>query len=163
MSKPKLKAVETPAAEVQEIQVVSPTPAQVPYLWPKIEEGIREAVGQCRGEISAETVYEDLVSGGRGLWLWIQDGELVAFVVFNVVRLPLRLELLLYLVWSKAGSGVDVLEEGLPFVEDYARKAGCRAVQFQSRLTETRSGKDAAERFKGLGFEPGSREYVKEL
>lgn len=129
-------------------------PPQIEVVWPKIEDGIADALSTSRGEATVEDTKDGLLNGRTTLLMLVEDGVAAAGLVvglYNFPRFKIARILLLF------GSGLDKMDEAIQHGEEWARAQGCKCIEgwvaTQSRI----------KLFSRFGFEPIYEVLRKEL
>lgn len=101
-------------------------PSQIEVVWPKIEDGVADAVSVSHGEGTVDDVKAGLLNGATTLLMLVDDGVAAAGIVVGLYNFPqfkIARVLLLF------GSGLDKMDEAVKRAEDWARSNGCKCVE----------------------------------
>ena len=111
-----------------EVGLVPPT--QVPHIWEKVHEHLLRMAPHSEGELEPEDFFEALTEGEMQLWVAIENKDIVASMVTQVVPYPRKRVLRII---SIGGDGMDRWIEQLPMVEDWALSMGCTSLECWGR------------------------------
>jgi hypothetical protein len=106
------------------------SPEDVPYLWEKISSHIENMMPHSEGELAPEDFHEALISGEMQLWLAIEDKEVIASMVSQIINYPKKRILRII---SIGGEDMDKWITHLPTVENWALAAGCYSLECWGR------------------------------
>ena len=107
-----------------EVGLVPPT--QVPHIWEKVHEHLLRMAPHSEGELEPEDFFEALTEGEMQLWVAIENKDIVASMVTQVVPYPRKRVLRII---SIGGDGMDRWIEHLPMVEEWALSMGCTSLE----------------------------------
>ena len=63
-------------------------PEQIPYIWEKIEEHLLRMAPHSEGELEPDDFFESLTDGDMQLWVAIENKDIVASMVTQIVPYP---------------------------------------------------------------------------
>ena len=111
-------------------EVGSVPPTQVPHIWEKVHEHLLRMAPHSEGELEPEDFFEALTEGEMQLWVAIENKDIVASMVTQVVPYPRKRVLRII---SIGGDGMDRWIEQLPMVEEWALSMGCTSLECWGR------------------------------
>jgi hypothetical protein len=82
------------------------------------------------GELEPEDFYEALTNAEMQLWVAVNDGDIIASMVSQIIPYPRKQVLRII---SIAGKGVEQWMQFLPMVEDWALSVGCTSLECWGR------------------------------
>ena len=82
------------------------------------------------GELSPDDFYEVLANGDMQLWTAVQDNEILASMVTQIVPYPRKRVLRII---SIAGGEMDKWIEYIPLIEEWALSVGCTSLECWGR------------------------------
>ena len=88
------------------------------------------AIAHSEGEMGAEDFYPYLMDGQMQLWVAINDGELDASMVTQIIPYPRKRVLRII---SIAGDKMEQWIEFLPLIEGWALSIGCTSLECWGR------------------------------
>jgi hypothetical protein len=105
-------------------------PDHVPYVWEKVEEHLLRMAPHSEGELEPDDFFEALIEGDMQLWLAIENKDIVASMVTQIVPYPRKRVLRII---SIGGDEMDKWIHQLPMVEDWALTMGCTSLECWGR------------------------------
>ena len=103
---------------------------QVPYIWEKVEEHLLRMAPHSEGELEPDDFFESLTDGDMQLWVAIENKDIVASMVTQIVPYPRKRILRIIAI---GGDEMDKWIHQLPMVEDWALTMGCTALECWGR------------------------------
>ena len=100
-------------------------PTQVPHIWEKVHEHLLRMAPHSEGELEPEDIFEALTEGEMQLWAAVDDKEILATMVTQVVPYPRKRVLRII---SIGGEDMDRWLDHLPMVEEWALEMGCTSL-----------------------------------
>lgn len=108
-------------------------PSRVAELWPFAIGNIQRALDWGDGEFTADDLLEGLIDGKMQLWLSHRDHVVDAVCVTQIVTYPRVRSCIVLLVGGEPGAGLAAVRHGVATIEDFARRAGCDALELVGR------------------------------
>ncbi len=105
-------------------------PDEVPKLWKKVLPQIERCVPHSEGEMEAPDFYVALVDGEMQLWIAVEDEEVIASMVTQIVPYPAKKVLRVIAI---AGEDMDKWFHFQPDLEEFAILMGCSSLEAWGR------------------------------
>lgn len=123
-------------------------------ILPEITEGIESVLTKTEGDISFQSILNDIFAGKLLLWIAYNEGNYVGFVTTRIDEvLNAKKYLSLVHCFIKKGQPKTMFELGVKHLEDFGKKVGCDAM----RLWTIRDGWE--KRLIPLGWNQSYVEY----
>ena len=105
-------------------------PNHVHEVWDIVYEHLLRMSPHSEGELKPDDFYDLLVEGEMQLWIAVEDGNIIASMVSQVVPYPRKRVLRII---SIGGEDMDKWIDNLPLVEEWALEMGCTALECWGR------------------------------
>ena len=105
-------------------------PDQVPYIWEKVHEHLLRMTPHSEGELEPDDFFEALTDAEMQLWVAIENKEIMAAMVTQIVPYPRKRILRIIAI---GGDGMDGWIDKLPMIEDWALEMGCTSLECWGR------------------------------
>jgi len=111
-------------------KIILVAPDDIPHIWENVHPHLEAMEPHSEGELSPEDFYESLMNKEMQLWIAIEDKELLASMVTQIIPYPRKRVLRII---SIGGEGMDQWIGYIPIVEDWALSMGCTALECWGR------------------------------
>ena len=111
-------------------KIILVAPEDIEPIWDQVVLHLDMAMAHSEGEMSAEDFYPYLMDGQMQLWVAINDGELDASMVTQIIPYPRKRVLRII---SIAGDKMEQWIEFLPLIEGWALSIGCTSLECWGR------------------------------
>lgn len=115
---------------MDEIVVSVIAPDEVTGLWPHVSDLLEKAQPHSEGEMTTEDFFSFLVSGQMQLWVAIEQKQVIAAMVTQVIPYPQKKVLRIIAI---GGSGMDRWFPSLHRLEEFALNLGCDSLEAWGR------------------------------
>jgi hypothetical protein len=105
-------------------------PDEVPKLWKKVLPQIERCVPHSEGEMEAPDFYVALIDGEMQLWIAVEDEEVIASMVTQIIPYPAKKVLRVIAI---AGEDMDKWFHFQPDLEEFAILMGCSSLEAWGR------------------------------
>ena len=105
-------------------------PEEVPKIWDEVLPQIERCVPHSEGEMTPEDFYIALVDAEMQLWIAVEDNEVLASMVTQVIPYPSKKVLRVIAI---AGEDMDKWLHFQPDLEGFARLMGCSSLEAWGR------------------------------
>ena len=105
-------------------------PEEVPKLWKKVLPQIERCVPHSEGEMESPDFYVALVDGEMQLWIAVEDEEVIASMVTQIIPYPQKKVLRIIAI---AGGDMDKWFHFEPDLEEFAILMGCTSLEAWGR------------------------------
>ena len=105
-------------------------PEEVPKIWGEVLPQIERCVPHSEGEMTPEDFYIALVDAEMQLWIAVEDNEVLASMVTQVIPYPAKKVLRVIAI---AGEDMDKWLHFQPDLEEFARLMGCSSLEAWGR------------------------------
>ena len=111
-------------------KVILVSPDDVPYIWEKVHDHLVSMMPHSEGELEPDDFYEAISEGEMQLWIALEEKELLASMVTQIVTYPRKRVLRIISI-----SGDDMYKwiDYIPTVEDWALSLGCTSLECWGR------------------------------
>jgi len=111
-------------------KIVLVSPDDVPYIWDKIHDHLVSMTPHSEGELEPDDFYEAISEGAMQLWIALEEKELLASMVTQIVTYPRKNVLRIISI-----SGDDMYKwiGYIPTIEDWALSMGCTSLECWGR------------------------------
>ena len=116
------------AGTSSKIALVSPD--HIPHIWDSVHRHLELMTPHSEGELEPEDFYELLTNAEMQLWIAVDNGELIASMVTQVIPYPRKQVLRII---SIGGKSMDKWMQFLPIIEDWALTVGCTSLEAWGR------------------------------
>ena len=125
-----ISQVPLPHQSGQNCKIVLVSPDDVPYIWEKIHDHLVSMTPHSEGELEPDDFYEAISEGEMQLWIALEEKELLASMVTQIVTYPRKRVLRIISI-----SGDDMYKwiDYIPTVEDWALSLGCTSLECWGR------------------------------
>ena len=120
-------------------KVVLVSPEHIPNIWDTVHRHLELMTPHSEGELEPEDFYEALTNAEMQLWVALDDGDIIASMVSQIIPYPRKQILRIIAI---AGKGVEQWMQFLPMVEDWALSVGCTSLECWGRKGWLRVLKD---------------------
>lgn len=99
--------------------------------WQMFKPGFAALSNHSMGDYSMTTVFDDIWTGKTIFLVGMMGNEYAGFVNIRVDKyLDARSFVTIIHLYIKPGMSPEVFMEGMKFIEEFARKQGCKALRF---------------------------------
>jgi len=111
-------------------KIVLVSPDDVPYIWDKIHDHLVSMTPHSEGELEPDDFYEAISEGAMQLWIALEEKELLASMITQIVTYPRKNVLRIISI-----SGDDMYKwiDYIPTIEDWALSMGCTSLECWGR------------------------------
>ena len=111
-------------------KIVLVSPDDVPYIWDKIHDHLVSMTPHSEGELEPDAFYEAISEGAMQLWIALEEKELLASMITQIVTYPRKNVLRIISI-----SGDDMYKwiDYIPTIEDWALSMGCTSLECWGR------------------------------
>ena len=120
-----------PAGPKCKVVLVSSEDTEV--VWEDSKPLIEGALKHSEGELMAEDLLPFIKNGEQQLWVAMEDGEVIACMVTEVISYPRKRILRVITIGAKDGHGMDKWYTFLPMVEGFALNNACTSLEAWTR------------------------------
>ena len=114
----------------QNCKIALVSPDRIPYIWDTVHRHLELMTPHSEGELEPEDFYEALTNAEMQLWIALDDGDIIASMVSQIIPYPRKQILRIIAI---AGKGVEQWMQFLPMVEDWALSVGCTSLECWGR------------------------------
>jgi hypothetical protein len=114
----------------QNCKIALVSPEHIPQIWDTVHRHLELMTPHSEGELEPEDFYEALTNAEMQLWVAVNDGDIIASMVSQIIPYPRKQVLRII---SIAGKGVEQWMQFLPMVEDWALSVGCTSLECWGR------------------------------
>ena len=125
-----ISQVPLPHRSGQNYKIILVAPEDIEPIWDQVVLHLDMAIAHSEGEMGAEDFYPYLMDGQMQLWVAINDGELDASMVTQIIPYPRKRVLRII---SIAGDKMEQWIEFLPLIEGWALSIGCTSLECWGR------------------------------
>jgi len=123
-------SLKNPLQHGSSCKIILVSPDDIPYIWETIQAQLELMTPHSEGELSPDDFYEVLANGDMQLWTAVQDNEILASMVTQIVPYPRKRVLRII---SIAGGEMDKWIEYIPLIEEWALSVGCTSLECWGR------------------------------
>lgn len=105
-------------------------PSHVDDVWMTVYDHLEKMYPHSEGELTPNDFYEELTSGQMQLWIAVDEGEILASMITQIIPYPRKTVLR---VISIGGDDMDKWIHNLPLVENWALEMGCSSLELWGR------------------------------
>ena len=106
------------------------SPEHISNIWDSVHRHLELMTPHSEGELEPEDFYELLTNAEMQLWIAVDNGELIASMVTQVIPYPRKQVLRII---SIGGKSMDKWMQFLPIIEDWALTVGCTSLEAWGR------------------------------
>ena len=106
------------------------SPEHISNIWDSVHRHLELMTPNSEGELEPEDFYELLTNAEMQLWIAVDNGELIASMVTQVIPYPRKQVLRII---SIGGKSMDKWMQFLPIIEDWALTVGCTSLEAWGR------------------------------
>jgi hypothetical protein len=105
-------------------------PAAIPRLWKRVRPHIEKCVPHSEGELRVEDFYDALISADMQLWVALEDNDILASMVTQVIPYPTKQVLRIIAIGGEAmGKWFHFLAD----IEEFALALNCTSLEAWGR------------------------------
>jgi hypothetical protein len=134
-----ISQVPLPHQSGQNCRIALVSPEHIPKIWDTVHRHLELMTPHSEGELEPEDFYEALTNAEMQLWVALDDGDIIASMVSQIIPYPRKQILRIIAI---AGKGVEQWMQFLPMVEDWALSVGCTSLECWGRKGWLRVLKD---------------------
>ena len=105
-------------------------PEDVAYIWEDVAPMLARVTSHTEGELEPDDFIEPLTHGEMQLWIAIEDKELIAALITQVIPYPQKKVLRLI---SLAGEDFSKFKDFISMVESFAIRSECSSLEMWGR------------------------------
>ncbi len=124
---------EAPDLGSSSVKVLLISPEDIDLVWDEAEPLIDSALKHSEGELISSDLIPIIKSGEQQLWVAIEDSEIIASMVTEIISYPRKRILRVITIGGKDGRGIDKWYTFLPLIEGFALKHGCKSLEAWTR------------------------------
>jgi hypothetical protein len=114
-------------------------PEDIDVIWPHVEDHIARSAARAEGELTTDDFFAFLVDGQMHLWVAIEDKNIIAAMVTQVIVYPRKKVLRIVAI---GGEGMERWKQFFPMLEDFAMSLDCTSLEAWGRKGWTKILKD---------------------
>ena len=105
-------------------------PEDVAYIWEDVAPMLARVTSHTEGELEPDDFIEPLTHGEMQLWIAIEDKEIIAALITQVIPYPQKKVLRLI---SLAGEDFSKFKDFISMVESFAIRSECSSLEMWGR------------------------------
>ena len=105
-------------------------PEDVAYIWEDVAPMLARVTSHTEGELEPDDFIEPLTHGEMQLWIAIEDKEIIAALITQVIPYPQKKVLRLI---SLAGEDFNKFKDFISMVESFAIRSECSSLEMWGR------------------------------
>ena len=105
-------------------------PEDVAYIWEDVAPMLARVTSHTEGELEPDDFIEPLTHGEMQLWIVIEDKEIIAALITQVIPYPQKKVLRLI---SLAGEDFNKFKDFISMVESFAIRSECSSLEMWGR------------------------------
>jgi len=105
-------------------------PEDVAYIWEDVAPMLARVTSHTEGELEPDDFIEPLTHGEMQLWIVIEDKEIIAALITQVIPYPQKKVLRLI---SLAGEDFSKFKDFISMVESFAIRSECSSLEMWGR------------------------------
>ena len=105
-------------------------PEHVAYIWEDVAPMLARVTSHTEGELEPDDFIEPLTHGEMQLWIVIEDKEIIAALITQVIPYPQKKVLRLI---SLAGEDFSKFKDFISMVESFAIRSECSSLEMWGR------------------------------
>ena len=137
-----ISQVPLPRRSGQNCKVLLVLPSDISVVWDDVVTFIDSALKHSEGELISNDLMLPLSNGQQNLWIALEDGEIIAAMITEIIPHPRKRVLRIITIGAKDGHGMDRWYDFLPMVEGFALNNGCSSLEAWTRKGMARKLKD---------------------
>ena len=130
MTKEAVITRQTTPADSTEVTAHILSPEDIPYVWEEVEPMLAMVSEHTEGELLTEDFMTPLEEGHMQLWVAIENKNIIAAMVTQVVTYPQKRVLRII---ALGGEGFKKIKEFTPMVESFAVRLECSSLELWGR------------------------------
>ncbi len=128
-------------------------------LWPRFIPGFQSILEHSTGDISLESIYQDILAGQTVIWEIQVNGEYAGFITVAISeRVKAKKALMIHYMYLTPGTPKEVLKETDNEIRAFAKSKGCDQIQWY-----TTRAKAFADRLNGWGYKQSYVQFVLDI
>ena len=114
----------------QSCRVALILPEDVEVVWPHVENHIERSAARAEGELTPADYLAFLINGQMHLWVAIEDKNVIAAMVTQVIVYPRKRVLRIIAI---GGEGMERWKQFFPMLENFAASLNCTSLEAWGR------------------------------
>ena len=114
-------------------------PEDIDVVWPHVKDHIARSAARAEGELTPDDFFAFLVDGQMHLWVAIENKNIIAAMVTQVIVYPRKKVLRIVAI---GGEGMERWWQFFPTLEDFAMSLDCTSLEAWGRKGWTKILKD---------------------
>ena len=131
--------IEAESTQAPSCKVALVNSEDIELVWDEVIPLVEKALSHAEGELKPEDIRKHLDTGDLRLWVALQDRDIIASMVTEIIQYPRKK---IVRVITVAGKDMSMWYDFLPMLEGYAVRNGCSSLEAWTRKGMTRKLKD---------------------
>ena len=131
--------IEAESTQAPSCKVALVNSEDIELVWDEVIPLVEKALSHAEGELIQSDIRKHLDTGDLRLWVALQDRDIIASMVTEIIQYPRKK---IVRVITVAGKDMSMWYDFLPMLEGYAVRNGCSSLEAWTRKGMTRKLKD---------------------